>query len=236
MLCLLVTAGVRVDHLRLLDVDDFDPTHAFEDGSCGPGLRCRRTVMKNGGHRDDVYWKRLPPFVGEVLTAWIVCSGRTIGQAAAPLLIATRIAEPGDPGGRYADGSSLSKFVSGTQRPAAGRSSRSRAGSGAATRPIASASRSRRWSSDVSRPGSSTTLRTRSRPMTPKAVAELALDHTLNDLGYRDYTDRRRLEEVLALAIDLCWDECWGEGLQRLGLDPDAIVMRGMPSCSCKPS
>ena len=71
--------------------------------------------MKNGGRADDVYWKRLPDLVGDVLTAWIICSGRELGQAGAPLLIPTRITEPGDPGTRYADGSSLSKFVSGTE-------------------------------------------------------------------------------------------------------------------------
>jgi hypothetical protein len=69
--------------------------------------------MKNGGRADDVYWKRLPDLVGDVLAAWIACSGRELGQASAPLLIPTRISEPGDPGARYADGSSLSKFVSG---------------------------------------------------------------------------------------------------------------------------
>src|SRR5207247_8267706 len=36
--------------------------------------------------------------------------------------------------------------------------------------------------------------------------------------------DRTRLEAILALAIALSWEECWGEGFQRLGLDPEAIL------------
>jgi hypothetical protein len=223
VLCLLVTACPRVDHLRLLDVDDFDPTHTFEDGSIGPGLCFRRDAMKNGGDSDDAYWKRLPDFVGDVLAAWITCSGRELGQAGAPLLISTCIKEEGDPGTRYADGSALSKFVSGI---------------GPRRRPLVplpgeewrgySPHRFRRTvTQTVERRFAAWRLNNPSQPLAaydPRVVGELAIDHTINDLGYRDYTDRRRLEEILALAIFLCWDECWGEGFQRLGLDPEAIV------------
>jgi hypothetical protein len=222
VLCLLVTACPRADHLRLLDVDDFDPTHTFDDGSSGPGLRFRRSAMKNGGDSDDAYWKRLPSFVGDVLTAWITCSGRKIGQADAPLLISTCTREPGDPGTRYNDGSSLSKFVSGRPRQ----------------RPLVPLPEDE-WRGYAPHRFRSTVTQTVERrfaawkldhpshPLAaydPRVIGELAIDHTIPDLGYRDYKDRRRLEEILGLAISLCWEECWGEGMQRLGLDPEAIV------------
>jgi hypothetical protein len=57
----------------------------------------------------------------------------------------------------------------------------------------------------------------------PQTFGELALDHKVKDLGYRDYQQRRRLEEIVALAIRFCWEEFWGDGFQRRGLDPDAI-------------
>ncbi len=223
VLGLLVTACPRVGHLRLLDVDDFDPEHIFEDGSTGPGLRFRRSTMKNGGDSDDSYWKRLPDFVGDVLTAWITCSGREIGQAGAPLLISTCIKEPGDPGTRYADGSSLSKFVTGTRDrrrpliPIPGEEWRGYSPH-RFRHTIAQVAEGRFAAWKLSHPF---------HPLAscdPKVVGELALDHKINDMGYRDYADRRRLEEIVALAIFLCWEELWGEGLQRLGLDPEAIV------------
>ncbi|MGD0713029.1 MAG: hypothetical protein ABSB24_02440 [Gaiellaceae bacterium] len=207
-LCLLVSVCPRVDHLRLLDVADFDPEHVFGDGSIGPGLRFRREAMKNGRSSDLVYWKRLPVFIGEVLTAWIACSGRRLGQPDAPLLIPGRTSSIGEPGRRYAPGKTLSTFVHGMAGYAPHRFR-------------------------------STVLQTAERcyatwklqhPADPlaaygaRAIGELAIDHTVKDLGYRDFTDRQRLEEILALTIELAWNEFWGDGLLNRGIDPEAII------------
>jgi hypothetical protein len=204
-------------------VDDFEDEHVFEDGSVGPGLRCRRRAMKNGGDSDELYWKRLPDFVGDVLTAWITCSGRELGQSDAPLIIPTCVDDFGLPGSRYSDGAALSTFVSGL---------------GLRRRPLVPLP-GKEWrgytphrfrstvTQVVERRFSAWRLENPFHPLAgydPRVVAELAIDHTIADLGYRDYKDRRRLEAIVGLAISLCWEECWGEGLLRLGLDPEAIV------------
>ena len=222
VLCLLVTACPRVDHLRLLDVDDFDPNHVFEDGTTAPGLRFRRAKMKGGGNSTDEYWKQLPADVADVLTAWIHCSGRQLGQPGEPLLIsiATKDREPGQ---RYADGASLSRFVAGLKGK---------------RRPIiptigndwhgyASHRFRHTLNQVVERRYAAWKLEHPAHELAsydPRTFGELALDHTIKDLGYRDFRDRKRLEQILALGATFCWEECWRTGLQPHGLDPDAIT------------
>jgi hypothetical protein len=221
VLCLLVTVCPRADHLRLFDVDDFEPLHTFEDGSSGPGFRFRRSAMKNGRRNDDVYWKRLPDLVGSVLTAWINCSGREIGQAGAPLIIARCIRKPGEPGGRYASGT-VSRLVGGSSggRPLV-------ALPGEEWRGYNPHRFRRTVMQTVERLFAAWKLDNPSEPLAaydPKVFGELAIDHKVSDMGYRDFTDRKRLEEIVALAISLNWAEFWGDGLHRRGLDPEAIT------------
>jgi len=189
VLCLLVTACPRVDHLRLLDVDDFDPNHVFEDGTTAPGLRFRRAKMKGGGNSTDEYWKQLPADVADVLTAWIHCSGRQLGQPGEPLLIsiATKDREPGQ---RYADGASLSRFVAGLKGK---------------RRPIiptigndwhgyASHRFRHTLNQVVERRYAAWKLEHPAHELAsydPRTFGELALDHTIKDLGYRDFRDRK---------------------------------------------
>jgi hypothetical protein len=220
IICLLVTGCPRIDHLRLLDVDDFDVEHAFEDGSRGPGLRFRKTDMKNGRQSKDEYWKRLPDFVADVLVAWIACSGRKLGQSGAPLLIAARTMTPGEPGRRYA-WSQLGKGIAGAEQrrpllPLPGEEWK-----GYTPNRFRSA-----MLQIVERLVASWRIAHPADPLasySPHDVAELAIDHRVKDLGYRDYRERMRLEQLLALAIDLTWAEVWGDGLETRQLDARAI-------------
>jgi transcriptional regulator with XRE-family HTH domain len=220
-LCLLLSVCPRVDHLRLLDVDDFDPAHTFEDGSVGPGLRFRRRMMKGGGRSNDAYWKRLPDVVAAILTAWIICSGRKVGQANAPLIISKRTTAAGEEGKRYSGNDSMSVFVGGPKsRPLIPLPGQARKGY--------TAHRFRRTvMQTIERLYLAWKLANPSHPLAAydgKVFGELAIDHHVEDMGYRDFTDRKRLEEIQALAIELNWAEFWGDGLQRRGLDPEAII------------
>lgn len=221
VLCVLCTGCPRITHLVLLDVDDFDPEHVFEDGSTGPGLRFRRNLMKGGGSRKDAYWKRLPDLVGAVLCAWIISSGRSIRQAGAPLFITRKVANIGEPGLRYSSDATLRPFIAGTSRgshaliPQTGDTKgytphRFRNTMTQLVERLFAA-----WK--IENPGHHLAA------YGPHDVAEIAVDHKVSDLGYRDYKSSKRLEELLALVIELVWNEVWGDGLQPRGLDPEAI-------------
>jgi hypothetical protein len=214
--CLLVTACPRISHLRLLNVDDFDPAHVFEDGSVGPAIRFLRKNMKKGQQSKLFYWKRLPDVVGSMLLAWIACSGRRIGQPDAPLIIATRTRRPGEPGRPYSCRISMSNFVvHGALVP------KSDGGEGYCPHRFRNS-----MTQGVERLLPEWKLRNPGHHLvgySAETVAELALDHAIRDLGYRDYRDRRRLEELLALAISVYWAEIWGEGIRRRGPDLEPL-------------
>jgi hypothetical protein len=222
VMCVLCTVCPRVTHLVLLDVDDFAPDHVFEDGSCGPGVRFRRSLMKGGGSRTDAYWKRVPDFVGAVLTAWIICSGRSIGQADAPLFITRKVTSPGEQGRRYSSNVTMRMFITGTAQPGSQRLipwlAHARGYTPHRFRNMMTQLVERLFAAwKVENPGHHLAS------YSPHDVAEIAVDHKVSDLGYRDYKSRKRVEELLALAIELVWNEVWGDGLQPRGLDPEAI-------------
>lgn len=213
---LLVTACPRISHLRLINVDDFDPAHVFEDGSVAPAMRFLRKNMKNGQQSKVFYWKRLPDVVGLMVFAWIICSGRTIGQPDAPLIIATRTLRPGQPGRPHSCRISMSNFVvHGALVP------KSNGREGYCPHRFRNS-----MTQGVERLISEWKLRNPGHHLagySAEVVAELAVDHAIRDLGYRDYRDRQRREELLALAISVYWSEIWGEGIQRRGPDLESL-------------
>jgi hypothetical protein len=222
VLCVLCTVCPRVTHLVLLDVDDFDPVHVFGDGSRGPGMRFRRELMKGGGNSNDAYWKRLPELVGAVLAAWITCSGRSIGQVGAPLFITRKVSSPGDPGRRYSSSQTMRPFITGANRDG----SQPLIPLPGDTKGYTPHRFRNTMTQLVERLFAAWKLDNPAHHLagySPHDVAEIAVDHTVSDLGYRDFKSRARLEELLALVIELVWNEIWGDGLQARGLDPEAI-------------
>lgn len=222
-LALLSSVSPRIDHLRMLDVDDF-AWHRFEDGNEAWGLRMRGEIMKlrNAG---DVYWIKLPPDLAAIIHAWIVCSGREIGQEGAPLLIARKV-QPGQPGDRYVTDSSLSGFITGGE------------GGTGRIQAIIPFDDDDRWHGYQAHRFRSTViqqvdgvmyvwrLQNVTHPLArvrEGVFAELLVDHKDDDMGYRDHSYRVRREQIVALAAELHWNSIWGDGARRHGLDTEAI-------------
>jgi hypothetical protein len=227
-LVLLVTASPRIDHLRLFDVDDF-AWHRFHDGIESWGLRFRGEAMKK---RDagNVYWKRLPPEVGEIVHSWIVCSGRELGQSGAPLLTSHVPHTPGAPGKRYVNGS-LSPFISGNPP------SRN-TGYPFGSVPLIrfddqqwKGYQSHRYRSFVIQHVESLVhawkIENPSNVLSgveTKVFGEMLLDHATDDVGYRDFDFKPRYEQIVGLGIELIWNSVWGEGAARKGIDLDRMA------------
>jgi hypothetical protein len=227
-LVLLVTVSPRVDHLLMLDVDDF-AWHRFADGEEAWGLRFRGEAMKM---RDagEVNWKKLPLEAGGIVRAWIRCSGRELGQSGAPLLTSRRSPE-GEPGIRYARGS-LVNFVSGADN-GKGRAH----GFPEGVSPLIAFEDSQWYGYQSHRYRSFVTQHVESlihawrnvnpaHPLTgvePKAFAELLVDHRVSDMGYRDFKYQPRYEQIVGLGIALIWESVWGDGAKRKGADLDRI-------------
>ena len=230
-LVLLVTVSPRIDHLHRLDVEDF-AWHRFEDGEEAWGLRFRGEDMKM---RDasQIYWKKLPPEVGEIIHAWIVCSGRELGQSDASLLVGRRPKAQGDPGKRYTEGG-LSVFISGNPPS---RNTGYRHGN----LPLIPFPGSE-WKGYQAHRYRSFVLQhvehlvhgwKLQHPENPlsgvdqKNFGDLLLDHGTGDMGYRDFDSKLRYEQIVALGIELLWDSVWGAGAKRKGLDVDRIIDAG---------
>jgi hypothetical protein len=221
-LALLSTVAPRIDHLRLLDVYDF-AWHRFADGSEGWGLRFRGEAMKK---RDasDIYWKKLPSELAGIIHAFIVCSGRELGQDNAPLLIARTVSEPRQQGKRYAYGA-LGGFIAGSGTQSAD------------VQALVSFSdgdwrgyQSHRYRSFVTQQVESLIhawkLEHPGHPLAgveTRVFAELLLDHGTGDMGYRDFESKPRYEQIVGLAIELLWDSIWGDGARRKGLDVERV-------------
>jgi hypothetical protein len=228
-LVLLTTVSPRVDHLRMFDVDDF-AWRQFDDGEEAWGLRFRGELMKM---RDgtSVYWKKLPMEAGEIIRAWISCSGRSLGQENEPLLTARRPIE-GRPAKRYAY-RSIIRFISGSHNPTG-----PSLGYPSGTRPLIAIGNSdwdgyasHRYRSFATQHVESLIhvwrLQNPGHPLSgvePKMFAELMLDHGTRDMGYRDFTYGPRLEQILAVGISLVWESIWGDGATRKGIDVQRVA------------
>jgi hypothetical protein len=220
-LALLSTVAPRADHLRLLDVDDL-AWHRFADGSEGWGLRFRGEAMKMR-NASNTYWKKLPPDLAAIVKAWIVCSGRELGQEGAPLLISRTLSEPGEQGRRYAYGA-MGNFIAG-QAEGDGTTSLVPFSEG-----DGKGYQSHRYRSFITQHVEGLIhawkLEYPGHPLAgveTKVFAELLLDHGTGDMGYRDYGSGQRYEQIVAVAIELLWESIWGSGALRKGLDVERV-------------
>jgi hypothetical protein len=222
LLALLATVCPRPDALRRLDVTDFELIHIFEDGSMGPGLCFRSEALKGLKSEAEEYWKKLPDSLGAIIHAWIVCSGRTIGQAGEPLLITNLPKRQGDPGKRYAP-SGMQTLINGTKviRPLVPFGAM-RAGQGYA------AGRYRHfvvdnveqlvWKLKVTNPA---------HPLAHVALevfGEALLGHANRDMTYRDLRTKRKREQITALGINLGWWSLWDDSVVANGRDAESAV------------
>jgi hypothetical protein len=220
-LALLGGISPRVDHLRMLDVDDF-AWHRFEDGSEAWGLRMRGAVMKLR-NVNDIYWIKLPDELAAILQAWILCSGRQLGQPNSPLLIPNKVA-PSEPGKRYTD-TAMCGFITGCVNGSGG--SRALVADGPVAQHGYQAHRYRSFV--VQNVDAVMHLWTLQNPthklaaVAPKTFSELLVDHDDDDMGYRDHSFSVRREQIVALALAEHWRSIWGEGALRKGLDVAAI-------------
>ncbi len=220
-LALLATVSPRRGTAHMFNIDDF-AWHRFENGEEAWGLRFRGEIMKMR-NASDLYWKKLPHEIGEILHAWIICSGRQPGQTHAPLFISRKIVHPDDPGTRYADESAFGLFVSGWKAT-------DRATGTRALVPYAQEEwkgyPAHRYRSSVTQHVESLIhawkIENGGHPLSGVATAdfaELLTDHGTGDMGYRDYGFMPRYEQIVALGAELLWNSLWGDGARRHGID-----------------
>lgn len=243
LLSLLAALAPRVEHLANLDVRDVVLDCTFRDGTHGPALLFR------GGDlgmklRDETYEfaVRLPDPLRDILVAWLHCNGNEptahakSGQAprqyedVRPLIPAYRKRAPEDLQKCH---TALGDRVRGREATATGHAVRPLVPEKPGSLVGFQAHRFRStFTQEVER------LAKKWREESPGAAlsgyhervfAELPVDHTEKDYGYRDLrtTDgypTARSEQIVALAVQLRWDDLWGDGpYLRRGLDADAI-------------
>jgi hypothetical protein len=233
VLAILATAAPRVEQLAALMIEDFVPEYVFQDGTIGPALLLwgHRNMKGRGLKNDYVLAIRLPRVVADIVTAWIRCNGSEIGALGRRLIPPTTRS---DGESQQLPHTALKTFISGI------RPSSTRGGN----RPLIPLP-GEEWEGYESHRLRSTLEQRvdvlvarffddnphhelRGYPRT--FFGECVLDHTIKDLGYRDIRTpdgypSYRLEQMAALAVDLLWQDVWGDGpYLRRGLDPGAIA------------
>jgi transcriptional regulator with XRE-family HTH domain len=243
LLALLAGLAPRIEHLANLDVRDVVLDCEFRDGTRGAALLFR------GGDlgmklRDETYEfaVRLPDELRDILIAWLHCNANEptahakSGQAprkyedVRPLIPTRRKRARNDSQECHA---ALGDRVRGREATRTGYAVRPLV-------PVAPGSfdgyQAHRFRStftqEVERLGKKWREENLGHPLSgyhERVLAEVPVDHTEKDLGYRDLRTAdghptARSEQLVALGVQLWWDELWGDGPYLLrGLDPDAI-------------
>jgi hypothetical protein len=239
----LATLAPRVDHFAHLDARDVVLRCTFRDGTIGPALLFRGGDhgLKNRGDSYE-YAVRLPAVLADILVAWLACNGNSPTEAAragetprrhdtrVPLFPARMKRRPQSSQTAHR---SLGDYIAG-RSPSAGSAHSppllvDPAGSGRGFQ-------AHRFRSTLTQ-GIDRLMKSwrDEHPTHPlagyaeEAAAECILDHTRQDLGYRDFRDANgptaRFEQLVALGVEAWWEELWADGpYQQRGLDPDAIL------------
>jgi hypothetical protein len=79
---LLALYGPRLDALRMIDVDDYLPSHVGSDGVRGPVLRLYPGTTRDP---DEAYLLPLPEEVASWIEAWIRLTGRSVCEPSSPM-------------------------------------------------------------------------------------------------------------------------------------------------------
>lgn len=217
---LLPLLGPRLDALRMLDVDDYLPNHLGADGIRSPILRIYPGKTRD---LDEAYLLPLPEELAEWIEAWIVLTGRAIGQEGTPLW-PSRQPKPGKPIKRISEG--------GLRTSIAGRK-----GSNGRPDQVALLPRGedpcfgfnphafRHTAYQAAKRAGKRVIdanRTEFGHDDPEDFARAVCGHSLMQSLRDHYLDHHQLRLARA-AIAYAWDELWRGG-KRHGLDPRAIL------------
>jgi hypothetical protein len=243
LLAVEATLCPRVEHLANLDVRDVVAQCTFRDGTVGHAI-----IFRGGDfglkNRDETYAfaVRLPTVLYDILVAWMSCNAETPTSTArsGQTLLSHEVVSPLFP-------SRKKRHPTNPQRPHAnlddsfkGRKTSTRSGR---THPLVEDPNTpglgfqpHRYRSTLTQ-GLDRIMKAWSRDnpdhqlagYPDDAASECVLDHTKQDLGYRDFREGDdpsfRFEQIVALGVSLWWNELWRDGpyLHR-GLDPAAIM------------